>query len=223
MRAKKYKSLDNIVVRTEGCLKKDYTGLQKGYFIILKHVGFNCRDKSVYLIQDIFGDTFTAFANAIIHPYFGTRFYTDDSKRKNIHLGSCYHNMIRRCYDQTCPRYNYYGGKGIKVCEEWLGEEGRFNFVKWAALNGYSLGLTIDRHDADKDYMPSNCTWLSKKDNFSKTSRTILTKEKATTIREQFLHVPRNVKKQFFMVIAEQMGCSVETVKDLCYNNRRWN
>jgi len=39
-------------------------------------------------------------------------------------------HMIKRCYNKNCPEYKYYGGRGIKVCGRWLGDEGIKNFIQ---------------------------------------------------------------------------------------------
>jgi hypothetical protein len=70
--------------------------------------------------------------------------------------------MRARCYDPSNPEYKNYGGRGIKICDEWLSD---FNsFVKWALENGYNETLTLDRIDSSKDYEPNNCRWVSMKE-----------------------------------------------------------
>lgn len=76
-------------------------------------------------------------------------------------LHSIWKAMRKRCNNPHDSAYNYYGGKGIKVCEEW---DDFTSFKEWAMANGYSDDLTIDRIDSDKDYCPQNCRWSNFKD-----------------------------------------------------------
>ena len=66
-------------------------------------------------------------------------------------------NMKRRCVSTN----KYYGGRGIKICNEWLSDF--MNFYNWAMANGYSDKLTIDRIDVNGNYEPKNCRWVDMK------------------------------------------------------------
>ncbi|MCK9597471.1 MAG: hypothetical protein M0R06_00445 [Sphaerochaeta sp.] len=70
-------------------------------------------------------------------------------------------HIIGRCLNPSDARYPYYGGRGITVCQEWLKFEA---FRDWALANGYAENLTIDRKENDGNYEPSNCRWVSWKE-----------------------------------------------------------
>lgn len=73
-----------------------------------------------------------------------------------------YYGMLSRCYNSKEYHYPSWGGRGIKICDEWL--ESFDNFQAWALANGYRNDLSIDRIDNDGDYEPSNCRWATAKE-----------------------------------------------------------
>lgn len=82
------------------------------------------------------------------HGYAGTRLY------------KTWCNMKSRCNTPSASKYEIYGGRGIKVCSEWLNFE---NFKDWALSNGYHHDLSIDRINSDGNYEPLNCRWTTYK------------------------------------------------------------
>lgn len=85
-----------------------------------------------------------------------------------------YQNMKQRCNNPKSARYKRYGGRGIKICDEWLGENGKNKFIEWALDNGYEPDLSIERINIDKDYSPTNCKWIPLCDQSKNTQRTHL-------------------------------------------------
>lgn len=67
----------------------------------------------------------------------------------------------RRCYDKNSHIWRYYGGRGIRVCDRWLGKDGFKNFY---ADMGDPNGLWIERIDNDGNYSPDNCKWSTPKE-----------------------------------------------------------
>lgn len=79
---------------------------------------------------------------------------------RHTRLYSIWSGMLKRCNNNNCRAYKNYGGRGIKVCDEWRGFP---IFQKWALENKYTDLLSIDRVDNDSDYRPDNCRWATAK------------------------------------------------------------
>lgn len=93
----------------------------------------------------------------------------DSRNGKNKRLYSIYKNMKNRCYNKNGQDYNYYGGKGVIICDEWMNDY--INFKNWSLSNGYSDNLTIDRINVNGNYEPSNCRWVDMKTQMNNTTQ----------------------------------------------------
>ncbi len=71
-------------------------------------------------------------------------------------------DMIHRCTNDKNEFYADYGGRGIKVYEEWTGSPE--NFLKWCDEQSPPPGYTLDRRDVNGDYHPDNCHFVSPHD-----------------------------------------------------------
>ena len=99
----------------------------------------------------------------------GTR--TVDSRSKHPLYG-IWNQMMGRCYRKSDKHYHLYGGRGIKVCEEW---HDFWNFAKWSdSIGGRPDNEEIDRIDNDGDYCPENCRWATRKQQNSNKSNNIV-------------------------------------------------
>lgn len=161
----------------------------------------------------------------------------DNKLKKQIYkVLSC---MISRCYLPSHKEYPKYGGRGIKICDEWIGEKGLDNFYEWAINNGfdgkknekgYNI-LTIDRIDNDKGYSPDNCRWV---DRFEQA------KNKTTSIwveyngeKDTLINFCRKLNLDYHAVFLRiyrrkwsiEKALSTPIQKDYCfkYNNKTYN
>jgi len=69
---------------------------------------------------------------------------------------NCWRGILDRCLNKNSHKYKNYGGKGIKVCDEWKSFINFYNDMGEKPQN-----KTIDRINNDGDYCKSNCKWSS--------------------------------------------------------------
>lgn len=79
--------------------------------------------------------------------------------------------IVDRCYNPNNSGYKWYGGKGIKMCDQWRNDPGLF--VEWALSHGYKKGLSIERADNSRNYEPDNCSWIPYNQQQKNTSKSL--------------------------------------------------
>ena len=93
--------------------------------------------------------------------------------------------MKERCYYPKNKAYLHYGGRGIKVCDEW--RDNFMAFYEWAINNGWDETLTLDRIDVNGDYCPENCKWSTMKEQcHNRTNNVYITIDGVTKLRQDW-------------------------------------
>jgi hypothetical protein len=67
--------------------------------------------------------------------------------------------MLNRCYNPRVPAFQWYGGRGITVCDRWRTSVENF----YADMGDPPPGMSLERIDNDGNYEPGNCIWASAK------------------------------------------------------------
>lgn len=80
-------------------------------------------------------------------------------------------HIKQRCFDENDPRYNYYGGRGIKMCDEWKDDfQAFYDFVSMLP-HFEEKGYSIDRINNNGNYEPDNVRWATKEIQNNNTRR----------------------------------------------------
>lgn len=94
----------------------------------------------------------------------------------------CWQSMKQRCLNPASPDYKNYGGRGIRICDEWKDSFKTFLFDMGVRPEGTS----IDRIDVNGHYCKENCKWSTNKEqaNNKRCSRFFTYKNETKTISE---------------------------------------
>ena len=77
-------------------------------------------------------------------------------------LRKFWRGIIYRCEVPACNVYEFYGGRGIRVCDEWRDYT---RFRAWAMSNGFKPGLILGRINSAGNYESNNCRWKTRSEN----------------------------------------------------------
>lgn len=161
-----------------GCLKseagsakrKDITGRRFGRLTAVKFVGV-VNKRTRWLCKCDCGNEATVTRGNLISGYVMscgclrseiTAIRSFRHGKSHSPLYNVWSGMLARCANPNSGEYRHYGGRGITVCDEWK-DFSAFN--DWAMAAGYDRNLQIDRINVNGNYEPSNCRWVTAKEN----------------------------------------------------------
>jgi hypothetical protein len=111
--------------------------------------------------------------------------------------------MMTRCFSERAINYDWYGGRGITVCERWQDYDDFY-----ADMGPRPDGHTLDRIDSDGHYEPRNCRWASTRVQ--------------TTNRAGTRWITYNGETRFLKEWAEVLGFNYITLQQRIYR-RGWS
>lgn len=166
-------------------LPADLSGMRFGRLTALNATGERKNNSPVWLCQCDCGNTIAVPRQRLVS--YSTqscgclRDYLADQKKNEEYnrqrssgLYSIWRDLVRKCTDPKYENYANFGGRGIKMCDEWL--ENMDTFFKWALANGYDGNRPkeeniLDLIDPNGDYCPENCRWVDQKTQTNNTRK----------------------------------------------------
>lgn len=160
---------------------KDLTGKRFGRLKVISYNGSNKYGKALWLCKCDCGNIQTVVGSSLTNNLtISCGCYNKEILKKiktkhsmsNSELYKVWQGIKIRCYDKNSTYYNNYGGRDIKMCDEWKNDF--VPFYNWAINNGYRNSLTIDRINNDGNYEPSNCRWITRREQNNNMRKNII-------------------------------------------------
>lgn len=173
----------------------DLTGQKFGRLTAIKRVGSSKNKSALWLCKCDCGNEIIATSNNLrngntqscgcLATEIRRKLCTKHNMR-NTRIYRTWKSIRQRCYYERNDHYKYYGARGIIVCEEW--KKDFLSFYNWAMANGYRDDLTIDRINVNGNYEPSNCRWITlKEQNNNRRSNHLITYNNETKNLQQWI------------------------------------
>lgn len=102
--------------------------------------------------------------------------FTTHGRSKTL-LYRAWMGMLERCEKPSHKSYAYYGGRGITVCKRWHKFE---HFL--ADMGERPQGLSLERRNNARGYMPSNCYWATRSEQMQNIRTTRMLTVNGTTL-----------------------------------------
>lgn len=205
---------------------RDYTGERYGKLTVLEYVGTkryrngratqwlcqcDCGNKTV--VDSVSLKTGNTVSCGCHRRELSSKRMIERNKTHGITIGSeedkrlyrLWAAIKRRCYYEKCVGYHNYGGRGVRMCDEWKNEAAKF--VEWCKSHGYKKGLEIDRINNNGNYEPNNCQFISKVENEKKKRNTIwLTIDGISKVCSDWNRLMEKPEKYYIQRIYRKMG-----------------
>lgn len=149
---------------------QDLTGIRYGKLTVIKRADFNNqRNQVMWVCQCDCGNQTTTTGNNLknghtkscgcaVRDYHNRR---HNSGAKSHGLYRLYSAIKSRCYNKNDIHYADYGGRGIKMANEWLQDYWLFAETLETLPHYGEDGYSIDRIDVNGDYSPGNVRWAT--------------------------------------------------------------
>lgn len=182
---------------------KDLKGQRFGRLVVIEKAGKDKTSHTTWLCKCDCGTVKTVTGYNLIN---GSTLSCGCYKNEKVSIHGKYNTRIYRiwnkmkgrCNNKRNTHYDCYGGRGIRVCDEWLNDFQKF--YKWSVENEYNNNLTIDRIDVDGNYEPNNCRWVSMK---------VQANNRRTNAQIEFNGKTQNIAKW-----AEELGINKRTLSN---------
>ena len=217
------KYLRSVETPNCGCLN-NIVGNQYGSILVLEKT--DMRDKKynvIYKCQCDCGNECFLSRGAILKPY------------KNKHFPHCgclsynkqkpeqwiWSEIKSRCYRSTHPEYHRYGGRGITMFEEWIGDF--IAFYKWLRSN---IGLkpsqeyTLDRIDNDGNYEPGNLRWATRVEQVRNSTTVRFTIDDVKDIKRTFRNRTCGIQECVYQ-LCDKYNAPKSSIENIIYE-RSW-
>ena len=200
----------------------DLSGEKFGRLTVIERIGSTNNQKSLFLCKCECGNEVNVVGGNLKS---GTSkscgcLKMEKKKKPNSEIRrkikTVYYGMVSRCTNERNKQYKDYGGRGIKVCEEWILSSDAF--VEWAIENGYNIGLSIDRIDNNEDYCPHNCRWVDyyAQANNTRKNHYVEYDNKKMTVSQFARTINANIRKVNYLV---NKGYSTEQIYERIKEN----